>query len=62
MQPPPPADRPDVVAPAGWLPDPYKRFHLRYWDGNRWTADVSFWWRQAFDHHFAANDTPDDAP
>ncbi|HMS71569.1 MAG TPA: DUF2510 domain-containing protein, partial [Baekduia sp.] len=27
---------------AGWHPDPCGRYHYRYWDGNRWTAAVSF--------------------
>jgi hypothetical protein len=29
------------VAPAGWYPDPARRFPLRYWDGVRWTTHVS---------------------
>ena len=28
-------------APAGWHPDPFGRFDLRYWDGARWTEHVS---------------------
>jgi|GEM_PF-3601646 len=27
--------------PAGWLPDPAGRHELRYWDGLRWTSNVS---------------------
>ena len=26
---------------ASWLPDPTRRFQLRYWDGNQWTDHVS---------------------
>lgn len=29
------------TAPAGWHPDPYQRYQLRYWDGQTWTAHVS---------------------
>jgi len=29
------------VGPAGWFPDPYRRFELRYFNGQRWTGDVS---------------------
>ncbi len=29
------------VAPASWLPDPHGRHELRWWDGRRWTQDVS---------------------
>ncbi|MBK9972846.1 MAG: DUF2510 domain-containing protein [Acidimicrobiaceae bacterium] len=28
-------------APAGWHPDPTGRFEFRYYNGQRWTADVS---------------------
>ena len=27
--------------PAGWYPDPFRRFELRYFNGSAWTADVS---------------------
>lgn len=27
--------------PAGWQPDPTGRHELRYWDGSKWTDDVS---------------------
>jgi Protein of unknown function (DUF2510) len=27
--------------PAAWHPDPHRRFQLRYWDGSKWTDDVS---------------------
>ncbi len=27
--------------PAGWFPDPYGRYELRYWDGGTWSAHVS---------------------
>ncbi len=27
--------------PAGWFPDPFRRFELRYFNGFSWTADVS---------------------
>jgi hypothetical protein len=29
------------VAPAGWYPDPARRFPQRYWDGMRWSTHVS---------------------
>jgi len=29
------------VTPARWAPDPRGRHELRYWDGQRWTDDVS---------------------
>src|SRR6476659_11025052 len=27
--------------PAGWHPDPSKRYEMRYWDGEKWTEYVS---------------------
>lgn len=38
-----PQQVPGVAAAAapGWLPDPARRFELRYWDGGRWTENVS---------------------
>lgn len=27
--------------PAGWFPDPMRRFQSRYWDGTQWTAHVA---------------------
>ena len=27
--------------PAGWHPDPFGRYEVRYWDGGRWTEHVS---------------------
>jgi uncharacterized protein DUF2510 len=32
--------RPPSPALAAWLPDPYARHELRYWDGTRWTVHV----------------------
>lgn len=34
---------PLLVPPTsdGWYPDPYRRYEHRYFDGQRWTADVS---------------------
>lgn len=29
------------MTPAGWYPDPFGRFQVRYWDGNRWTEHTS---------------------
>lgn len=26
---------------AGWQPDPFGRFHHRYWDGSAWTSQVA---------------------
>jgi hypothetical protein len=34
MSAPPP---PPPSMPAAWMPDPMRRFDLRYWDGVRWT-------------------------
>ncbi|HUR14818.1 MAG TPA: DUF2510 domain-containing protein [Mycobacteriales bacterium] len=36
-----PAPVPAAAPAAGWHPDPSGRFHHRWWDGERWTADVS---------------------
>ena len=30
-----------IPAPAGWHPDPTGRFEFRYFNGERWTSDVS---------------------
>ena len=32
---------PDRRCPAGWLPDPLRRYEYRYWDGTQWTDHVS---------------------
>src|SRR6476659_2435044 len=29
------------AVPAGWHPDPSKRYEMRYWDGEKWTEYVS---------------------
>lgn len=29
------------MPPAGWHPDPLRRFEQRYWDGQRWTGHVA---------------------
>lgn len=34
-------NRPPETPPAGWHPDPWRRFELRYFNGSSWTADVS---------------------
>ncbi len=34
---------------SGWFPDPYDRFELRYFNGQRWTGDVSTGGRQLVD-------------
>jgi hypothetical protein len=39
--PPPPPPPPAAAIPAGWHPDPTRRFEHRYWDGSRWTEHVS---------------------
>jgi hypothetical protein len=36
-------------APAQWLPDPFGRFELRYWDGATWTDHVASGGRQQVD-------------
>jgi Protein of unknown function (DUF2510) len=50
---PPPTAAP--AAPPGWAPDPLGRFELRFWDGEKWTAHVSSWWRQEIDPDFESN-------
>jgi hypothetical protein len=42
------AGQPAAVAPA-WYPDPTGRHEQRYWDGARWTGDVSDGGRQSID-------------
>ncbi|MFT3855141.1 MAG: DUF2510 domain-containing protein [Ilumatobacteraceae bacterium] len=37
------------LGPSGWFPDPYGRFELRYFNGQRWTGDVSAGGRQLVD-------------
>ena len=32
---------PASSVPAGWHPDPSKRYEMRYWDGEKWTDYVS---------------------
>jgi hypothetical protein len=29
------------TTPAGWYPDPSRRYEMRYWDGDKWTEHVS---------------------
>lgn len=35
--------------PASWRSDPYGRFQLRWWDGERWTEHVATGGRQQVD-------------
>ena len=37
----PVAAAPVSSVPAGWHPDPSKRYEMRYWDGEKWTDYVS---------------------
>ena len=37
------------LPPAGWHPDPFRRFQHRYWDGARWTEHVGSSGRQGID-------------
>lgn len=37
------------LPPAGWHPDPFRRFQHRYWDGARWTEHVASDGRQWVD-------------
>lgn len=46
------------VGPNGWFPDPYGRFELRYFNGQRWTGDVSAGGRQLVDAQGVDNWTP----
>src|SRR5690349_12709408 len=36
-----PAQLPVAQPPPGWFPDSTSRHQLRYWDGTRWTSQVS---------------------
>lgn len=36
-----PAPAAPAAPPAGWHPDPSGKFDHRWWDGQRWTANVS---------------------
>ena len=47
-------------SPAGWHPDPSRRFELRYWDGSRWTQHVSTAGRQQVDPGGEARRPEDD--
>jgi hypothetical protein len=38
---PAPVAAPVSSVPAGWHPDPSKRYEMRYWDGDKWTEYVS---------------------
>lgn len=33
-------EAPPPLAPAGWQPDPTRRYRVRYWEGAVWTAHV----------------------
>jgi hypothetical protein len=41
VEPAPVASTPTSSVPAGWHPDPSKRYEMRYWDGEKWTEYVS---------------------
>jgi hypothetical protein len=49
-------------APAQWLPDPFGRFELRYWDGATWTDHVAAGGRQAVDPATARASQPEPRP
>jgi hypothetical protein len=49
-------------APAQWLPDPFGRFELRYWDGATWTDHVASGGRQAVDPATARASQPEPRP
>ena len=49
-------------APAQWLPDPFGRFELRYWDGATWTDHVASGGRQAVDPPAARASQPEPRP
>ena len=53
----PPGSAPNVptLPPPNWYPDPMKRFEYRYWDGARWTDNVSTGGQQSRDHIGGAN-------
>ena len=56
------SERTDVASrdggPQGWFPDPYGRFELRYFNGQRWTGDVSTRGHQLVDAQGAGVWTP----
>jgi hypothetical protein len=43
-------ERSDSAHAAGWYPDPLHRFEFRWFNGDRWTADVSVDGRRLVDH------------
>jgi hypothetical protein len=44
-----------AAMPAGWHPDPYRRFEQRYWDGAVWTEHVATQGRSQVDPPTAIN-------
>lgn len=36
-----PAAQTTPAVPADWYPDPSRRYEYRYWDGTKWTDNVS---------------------
>jgi len=62
--PPPPATSPSgpppaSATPAGWFPDPNRRHEHRYFNGQRWTADVADQGQRSVDP-LGAGPTPGD--
>jgi Protein of unknown function (DUF2510) len=49
---------PSVNAVPAWYPDPSARYQLRYWDGFRWTPDVSVNGQHFIDHPLQSGAIP----
>ena len=47
---------------AGWYPDPTRRFELRYFNGSRWTADVSVYGQRQIDNGGPTSSRPQWTP
>jgi hypothetical protein len=50
------------TVPPSWHPDPYGRYEQRYWDGSRWTDQVTTDGRQSVDPLGATTSVPFSTP
>lgn len=48
-----------TVSHGRWCPDPFRRYEMRWWDGNRWTEHVSSSGQQLVDPLGTAPPAPD---